>query len=41
MEMHGVLTEVVISTDTMDKAGKEFQVKLLILELVLMELFGL
>jgi hypothetical protein len=41
MEMHGVLTEVVISTDTMDQTGIKFQVLLLILVLVLMELFGL
>jgi len=41
MEMHGVLTEVVISTVTLDQAGYKFQVLLLILVLVLMELFGL
>jgi len=40
MEMHGVLTQLVIFTVTLVQAGNKFQVVLLILELVLMDKFG-
>jgi len=40
METHGVLTLVVIFTVTLEQDGNKFQVVLLILALVLMELFG-
>jgi len=39
--MHGVLTQLVVFTITLDQTGNLFQVLLLILVLVLMELFGL
>lgn len=39
--MHGVLTQLVIFTVTLDQAGNKFQVVLLILALVLMEVSGL
>jgi len=40
MEMHGVLTQLVIFIVTLDQTGNRFQVVSLILVLVLMELFG-